>query len=591
MKLIAPKDIKAGQEIELGIISIDGQPVEPKVVGTWEKIWSFARGQVDREEFNDWAKWVRENKITDPQIFTDEGGQRYIVAVPHIAPLASGSGDLQFPLTSGSRDAHCDLKIVETKIGKSYRHEMRLRFGEGSRPWLDETDWCVVLQHWQKPGLNPPFALMVKKGQWSVQQYAAPNGPPADNDSWEIDENVNNLGEVGTDWHDIVVEYTPQPEHGRTIVVIDGKEVFDYYGPNCIAMPRDQGTIFFAGLYADHEKLEKNEWAQVEITKMDHFVLKNGDTAAIDPVDDKPKPKAKKLIYPENRGDVLSPDQPWEKRIAFGSVVNSPTGDFEMFYVPYTTEDKFSLARAWSADGINWEKPLTPANYMIDSQSTNIVNPECVSVNVEQSLGEYSAHVAEKFQGKFSYHKLKSRDGIDWSKDGDLTIPVDHDGDIICSVGWWAMHKHHIGGLRRWFVGEKETTGLGDLARGRQCYGISPTRMGNKFVALEWVFDIAVTTAGGSQIGPIWPRLTVSDDFVNWRPVFDEPIIPLAPDGEFGSGMIIPFSAPIIVGDEVWWYCTLSNYEHSLWWSDPVNNTARVYLFVWKRSDFEAMIA
>lgn len=227
-------------------------------------IWSYSAGEIDPAKFNLWAVPRRAKKPRPGNRRYSGTTGRIDICYPHLPPTMTSEGVIRCELTPNSYDFHCHVRPLNndlleydgcyTQLGREYWHHLRVRVPSEHMAWAQRASWCVVMQHWQQDGTNPPFALMIKKGQWAVQQYGATAVVPRGFKRWgkgnSVDNSQNELSPLSADWQDVIIRYVPQAsEGGETQVWIDDQEVYYQSGPNCLARPNNRGTMFTFGCY------------------------------------------------------------------------------------------------------------------------------------------------------------------------------------------------------------------------------------------------------------------------------------------------------------------------------------------------------
>ena len=226
-------------------------------------LWKYEAGAFDPKQYNDWAAEHRRRRPQTPgKRRFGNGGSQLDITHPHLAPLMSADGNLLFKLTPDAYDSHCHIRPVSselalnpyTSLGGMYWLRARVRIPAEAMGWAEKCNWCVVVQHWQAPRRNPPFALLIKRGQWCVQQYASPHDIPADNQSWTIngrlDRSRDDLKPIDDQWHDLVIAYRPSlGTDGVSMVWMDSEMLYLWQGPNCLKRPDGRGTMLTLGNY------------------------------------------------------------------------------------------------------------------------------------------------------------------------------------------------------------------------------------------------------------------------------------------------------------------------------------------------------
>ena len=579
------------------------RPPEPPLPPEWKLVvlWQFDKswgdqGLYDIGAYNEWAD--DQNEIpTEPREYID-GPFSAHYNPSHRALNINENLNFEARLFSDDPDPHCSLRPrsphlhdgIRTELGQTYGHVFTVRFRPGSEEWLERVSWAVIIQHWQVAGLNPPFALMVKKGQWAVQQYADASGQPQDNDSWPLDRSQNNLGEVLANvWYKFRVLYKPHPVDGKTVVECEGSGgfgsqdwMYEIEGPNCCNI--DRGTVFFHGLYTPLGELPENGVA-VEYPDITYAQIVEQTT----PPEPPPTlPPANRLIRPETLGVVI-PVSDWSawglKRVGtYGSIMQEQfSGRFQAWFTGMDLSGRRGCYYAESANGLDeWRQ----------NQQQVLENCDCVSVTRDQ-LDPYTG----AFCRDMHHVGGASADGLQW---GDFVELNQLPGDVSSLVeGQGLIYKHHyvdsVGQtMRRWYFGNTPLTGVTEqrppgYVRG-DCYQLTAMRLDDIWVGLESLLLIE-RRDGPADYGSIIVRLMRSHDLINWEPVFGlEPFLELhEPIGDPPGQMMIAWG-PIIVGDTYRVYYSWTGGQHGMFGSIPGNST-EVYLAEGSVSDLRRMVA
>lgn len=102
----------------------------------------------------------------------------------------------------------------------------------------------------------------------------------------------------------------------------------------------------------------------------------------------------------------------------------------------------------------------------------------------------------------------------------------------------------------------EENTPKQPRGRSKQFYGITVFPYANLYLGLAWLYDVPK--------GAISVELVRSTDGIRWqREATREPFIADGVPAGLSANMVItPANAPIIVGDELWLYCSVTNRRH-----------------------------
>ncbi|MBL8813197.1 MAG: hypothetical protein JNM43_23720 [Planctomycetaceae bacterium] len=185
---------------------------------------------------------------------------------------------------------------------------------------------------------------------------------------------------------------------------------------------------------------------------------------------------------------------------------------------------------AFSADGIHWD-------YAWDAQNSKSANPLFSSSDVVSFFYDpYENRMCSTWKTRNRRGRAVgvalSSDGLQWKKvlDGPVFVADDHDPD--------------------------ET----------QIYGMPVFPYQGLYVGLPWIYSARYFRYGEYSVDKLHeaqrdsPRtmdvqLAWSWDLINWtRPIQRQPLIPRGTSDDWDRGMIVTARAPIVVGDELWFY-------------------------------------
>lgn len=292
------------------------------------------------------------------------------------------------------------------------------------------------------------------------------------------------------------------------------------------------------------------------------------------------------------RNPVLSPDRPWEGKVAYlyGSVLPGEDGTGYRMWYHALSEGGYWNLYATSRDGLTWDKPALGLVDFQGSKQNNIVFRRTKEDHIPQVIAtpwepdparryklinyDYGRtrpdHVVSGFWAAFS------RDGIHWS---DAPVnPVLPDVGDVGNVVWDAHTQQYVAytkifapvdGYRRRSIGyatskdfitwkPAELILVPDKFDDRwikqdqqhtDLYGVSAFPYESGYVGFLWIFRI---TDGGSE-GPMLVELVSSRDGITWhRQEGDRPpILELGPAGTWDAGMIVTPNHPLVEGDRI----------------------------------------
>jgi hypothetical protein len=311
---------------------------------------------------------------------------------------------------------------------------------------------------------------------------------------------------------------------------------------------------------------------------------------------------------------VIVPDQPGEKAFNRGSVLyDSHERLFKMWYIVY--DEKLQnqlLAYATSEDGIRWNKPIvdaTTGNVIPDFQAAN---PPCIIQDdhdhdpgrrYKMLFGEPAAGRKDAWVTSAAY----SPDGLAWTREAENPL-IPHSDTLSCPfwdtrlnryvayVRYGPPNVRHVSRIEsedfiRW---SPKVTVLRTSAVDRpfqtQFYGMNPLPYAGVYFGLITAYhgetiqpippdqlwrDRKNVHLAYSRNGMTWQRLgadgvidltaTRTDD--EWREIAEKAVF--MPYGEWATawdaGVVYPFHAPIVAGDEILIYYYAHNGRN--WWN------------------------
>ncbi len=350
---------------------------------------------------------------------------------------------------------------------------------------------------------------------------------------------------------------------------------------------------------------------------------------------------AKTMHPPEKKGAVIRPDQPWEKWLETRCV---PVWDEkqQLYKIWMTTASPSGYAGntyAESADGIHWTKPVLRQCMVHGSLENNFftVDPKLqwtasIIENVVYDPNDPDPSRRYKgFVGAEYRQPIASPDGIDWTQLNVPRIPsmdesnLSYDAKdrvfIATTKVWGSSGRSHAiwtstdfnvwTKLNILFQADEVDQRLAKrniLARQADSslqqvdynpshfhadiYNVGIFRYEGLYVALPAVYH-ATSGAEPRTHGFHLVELACSRDLQNWQPLLEDrqPFIGPSPTGQgaYDLTQILPPSAPVIRGDELWFYYSGLKYREIPKDSDPDHGA--VCLAVLRRDGFISMDA
>jgi hypothetical protein len=185
---------------------------------------------------------------------------------------------------------------------------------------------------------------------------------------------------------------------------------------------------------------------------------------------------------------------------------------------------------AFSKDGLRWD--YQAGADPTDSSKPLFESSDVVGFFADPYQGRYACTWKSRDRRGRAVGVATSPDGIRWSKvvDGPVFVADDHDPDAT------------------------------------QIYGMPVFAYQGLYVGLPWIYSARYFRYGEYSVDKLHeaqadsPRtmdvqLAWSWDLVNWtRPQQRLPLIPRGAPGDWDGGMIVTARAPVVVGDELWFY-------------------------------------
>jgi DNA-binding GntR family transcriptional regulator len=286
---------------------------------------------------------------------------------------------------------------------------------------------------------------------------------------------------------------------------------------------------------------------------------------------------------------VLRAEQPWEgQRVEPSATVlyDPERTEFRMWYHSYRllspTEEQYGLCYAVSLDGIHWRKPaLDIASYEGYSRTNLLVPwgevgaPDVVSASIMEeptAVDPARRYVMIHYCSGFGPSGLGlafSPDGLHWQRY--VGNPVDiggsePTGNVLYAVPdgrrgrYLACYRVRLRARLRRTLACAESADLLHWAGhrvileadeadppGAELSGLTPFRYGDLLLGLLWV---APRGGEGTDV-----QLAVSRDGETWSRVGDrQPFLARGSEPAFDSYSVRRVTAPVMVGDELWFY-------------------------------------
>ena len=324
---------------------------------------------------------------------------------------------------------------------------------------------------------------------------------------------------------------------------------------------------------------------------------------------------------------VMIPIYPWEGRLElFGTVWRDPDGSFRMWYqgmggmgvarmgldlTGTHLEDldfdmrnlQFSICYATSHDGIHWERPNLGLVEFDGATDNNIVISNAglrqrdggpsrpgpqppLQVAVLRSPGSGGAGLTPHRPGRFG-GLLARRAAPGPSTTGNPVITRSSDSHTL--LGWDDLHGCYVAYARPTMREGNMTRRIGRCVSedfvtwsdpadvlapdehdpsAVEFYGMPVFRYEGHYLGLLYVFHPRPEEPiqrNFRNFGAIDVQLASSRDGINWdRAGERRPFIPNGPPGSIDAGEIFVARAPVVVGDELWFYYSPSAIEHGV---------------------------
>ena len=317
---------------------------------------------------------------------------------------------------------------------------------------------------------------------------------------------------------------------------------------------------------------------------------------------------------------VMIPLYPWEGWVElYGTVVRDPdSGQFRMWYLgqggmgirqmsagghysPWPpdgwdgTNLLFTTCYATSADGIFWERPNLGLVEYEGSKDNNIVLSNASGANVIEDTRDPDP--ARLYKSLFFESRdpdgvpnmgdgvsvAFSPDGLRWTKyDGNPVITRSSDSHSL--LGWDHLHGKYVSYCRpsvhegnktrrigrsvsddfeNWTVPEEVIVPDDDDPPGMEFYGMPVFKYEGLYIGQLWAYQTPPEERQIRFAGSIDVQLAASRDGVAWERLGGrKPFIPNGPPGSIDQWEVMTALAPVVMGDELWFYHCATASEH-----------------------------
>ena len=310
---------------------------------------------------------------------------------------------------------------------------------------------------------------------------------------------------------------------------------------------------------------------------------------------------------------------PWEGRVTlYGTVWRDEDGGFRMWYqgyggmgIPTMGTDQsgfrtkgfdpatllYTIGYATSSDGVFWERPNLGLVEYNDSTDNNLVLLDAAFANITKddrdldpdklykALFYESADFAGTPNIGDGVSVAFSPDGLRWAKyEGNPVISRSSDSHML--LGWDDLHDTYVaycrpsvheGNMTR-RIGRSVSDDFVDWTDpedvlvpdehdppGLQFYGMPVFKYEDLYLGQLFAYHTPPEEPQIRFAGTIDVQLAVSRDGIAWQRAGDRrPFIPNGPPGSIDAGEVYTARAPVIVGDELWFYYSAGASEHGI---------------------------
>ena len=311
---------------------------------------------------------------------------------------------------------------------------------------------------------------------------------------------------------------------------------------------------------------------------------------------------------------------PWEGALwLYGTVWREADGTFRMWYqgqggmaIPTMGSDisdspwshigfdpnnlLYTVGYATSRDGIFWERPNLGLIEYEGSSDNNLVLLDAAFANVIKDDREQDP--ARLYKSLFWQSDTPdgtnnmgegvsvafSPDGFRWTKyAGNPVIPRSSDNHML--LGWDERHGQYVaycrptlheGNMTRrigrsvsddfvtWTDPEDVLVPDADDPPGTELYGMPVFKYEGFYIGQLYIYHAPVEEKQIRFTGPVDVQLAVSRDGIAWERAGERaPFIPNGPPGSIDMGEIYTSLAPVVMGDELWFYYSGSAADHA----------------------------
>ncbi|MDP6065339.1 MAG: hypothetical protein QGI49_11220 [SAR202 cluster bacterium] len=318
---------------------------------------------------------------------------------------------------------------------------------------------------------------------------------------------------------------------------------------------------------------------------------------------------------------VMIPLYPWEGRVTlYGTVWNDADGEWRMWYqgygggaVPSMAKDisdspwedldfdasnlLYVIGYATSNNGIHWERPNLQLIDYKGSIDNNLVLSDASFANIIKDTRDPDPNRLYKslfFEARDpagtpnmgdGVSVAFSPDGIRWTKyEGNPVIKKSSDAHVL--YGWDDLHGKYVSycrpsvheGNKTRLIGRSESDDFinwtdieavlipdSEDPDGTEFYSMPVFKYEGHYLGQLFAYHTPPEEPQIRFAGTIDVQLASSRDGINWdRAGNRKPFIPNGPPGTIDAGEIYTARAPVVVGNELWFYYSCSASEHGI---------------------------
>jgi len=297
---------------------------------------------------------------------------------------------------------------------------------------------------------------------------------------------------------------------------------------------------------------------------------------------------------------LISPDKPWEKdgALLFGGVVRDADGGFRMWYNAWDkkpeTSKRFHTCYATSGDGVHWVKPGLGLHGYDGARDTNILLKDKGTIfvfpNPDDPRPGFRYLAKMRHQGTQGW---TSADGIHWVNHG-VIMPQSLDAS---SCHWDPVRRKYVASVKLGYKGRRyrgyaesddflnwtdtylmmdvdELDVYGDQIYDMQIFRYESLYLGNCMIYHTGSSDTCDRHLAVSHNCRHWERpsraiaapkfATKDKEIISYPDPHTQPFMQTGPPGSWDFGVIrCPATPPVRVGDELWFYYTGRQCDHS----------------------------